>query len=79
MDRLVEMNVEEFQRRGLELAVGYIQRMGQAINQAWTGRLFDDCEMEVKYLGDQMKRDLMQLGAQMRIDSSESSFSPSGG
>ena len=41
--------------------------------------MIDDCEMEVKREGEQLTRELLELGSQMRLDSTESSFSPSAG
>jgi hypothetical protein len=78
MDRLKEMDATEYRKRAMELVEAYVDRVGRAINQARTGRFFEDCEMIVKEAGQDMSRELMELGAQMRIDSTESSFSPSG-
>ena len=56
--------------------------MGQiadAINRAPTGNVISGSEMEVRDLMAQLRQKAFELGVQMRIDSSESTFSPSEG
>jgi len=79
MDRLKRMDMAAYEERSVERMRQVIRRMGQAINEARTGSFFEDCEMTVKQEGEELMRELMQLGSQMRIDSTESSFPPSEG
>ena len=79
MDRLLEMSAAEYEQRAMELVQARVRQIGDAINRGRTGSMIDDCEMEVKREGEQLTRELLELGSQMRIDSTESSFSPSAG
>lgn len=79
MDRLMGMDLAAYEERAVEVARQAVRRIGQSINEARAGSFFEDCEMQVKQAGEDLTRELMELGSQMRIDSTESSFSPSEG
>jgi len=79
MERLAEMNVAAFGQRVLPEVERAIQEIAQVVNAAQTGYVIEQSEMEVKRIGEELTRRLLEQAAQARIDSSESSFSPSGG
>ena len=81
MDRLLEMSAAEYEQRAMELVRARVRQIGDAINRGRSGSMIDDCEMEVKREGEQLARELLELGSRMRIDPGApgSSFSPSAG
>ena len=54
-------------------------QIAEAINNAPTGNVISGSEMEVRDLMAQLRQKAFELGVQMRIDSSESTFSPAEG
>jgi hypothetical protein len=56
-----------------------MEQIADAINNAPTGNVISGSEMEVRDLMAQLRQKAFELGVQMRIDSTESSFSPSAG
>lgn len=78
MDRLLEMDKQEYVSRMLQAARPILEQMADAINAAPTGRVIDGSEMPVRDLAERFRQRAFEMGVQMRIDSTESSFSPSG-
>jgi hypothetical protein len=56
-----------------------MEQIAAAINTAPTGNVISGSEMEVRDLMAQLRQKAFEVGVQMRIDSTESSFSPSAG
>jgi hypothetical protein len=56
-----------------------MEQIAEAINHAPTGNVISGSEMEVRDLMSQLRQKAFEMGVQMRIDSSESTFSPSEG
>ena len=53
-------------------------RIADAVNAAPTGRVISGSEMQVRDLMEELRQKSFELAVQMRVDSHESTFSPSG-
>ena len=79
--------MEEFKTMDKQAYVSRMQEecrriMGQiadAVNAAPTGNVISGSEMQVRDLMEELRRKAFEISVQMRIDSQESSFSPSEG
>lgn len=79
MDRLLTMDKEAFVAR-MQGEMGRIMRqIADAVNNAPTGNVISGSEMQVRDLMAELRQKAFQTALQMRIDSTESSFSPSEG
>jgi hypothetical protein len=79
MDRLLTMDKERFIAQ-LEAEVRQVLgQVADAVNNAPDGHVINDSEMKVRELMAQLRQTVFQTALQMRIDSTESSFSPSEG
>jgi len=78
MGRLLELETEVFEKQAMERACAAIRQIGKAVNSGRIGHVIDDSEMVVKGIGEELIRELFAMAVQSRIDSTESSFSPSG-
>ena len=78
MERLMELETEVFEKQAMERARAAIRQIGKAVNGGRTGHVIDDSEMEIKGIGEDLIRELFTMAVQSRIDSTESSFPPSG-
>ncbi len=79
MERLVQVDrvrLVEALRQEAEQVVGHVM---DAVNAARDGRLIEDSEGPVLEIMQEFQRRLYEKALQMRIDSTESSFSPSEG
>lgn len=79
MERLVQVDREQL---AAQLRTEFEQAMAQvmdAVNAAKEGRLIQDSERPVLELMQDLQRRVYQKAVQLRIDSTESSFSPSAG
>ena len=56
-----------------------MERIADEVNAAPTGNVINGSEMQVRDLMGQLQCKAFELAVQMRIDSTESSFSPSQG
>ena len=56
-----------------------LEQVSDAVNDAPTGNVINGSEMQVRDLMEELRRKAYQTAVQMRIDSTESSFSPSEG
>ena len=79
MDRLVEMNKEQFLAAMQEDVRRSLGQVADAVNAAPTGKVISGSEIAVRDVMAELQRRAMELAVQMRIDSTESSFSPSEG
>lgn len=79
MDRLVQVDRD---RLAAELRLELEQSLGKvmdAVNAARDGRLIEDSEMPVLDLMKDLERRVFEKALQLRVDSTESAFSPSRG
>ena len=79
MDRLLTMDAEAFANRMQAEFLRVMKEMADAVNAAPTGNVISGSEMQVRDLLAEFRRQVFQAAIQMRIDSTESSFSPSAG
>jgi hypothetical protein len=54
-----------------------MEEVADVVNDAPTGNVISGCEMQVRDLMADFRRKAFETAVQMRIDSTESSFSPS--
>jgi len=59
--------------------VTLMEQIAEAVNAAPTGNVISGSEMQVRDLMAELRRKAFEIAVQMRIDSTESNFSPSGG
>lgn len=79
MDRLAQANRDQLLaelRAEMEQTLGKVM---DAVNAAKEGRLIEDSEMPVYDLMKDLERRVFQKALQLRVDSTESAFSPSEG
>ena len=79
MDRLLTMDKEQFVARMQQEMRRTLERIADAVNDAPTGRVISGSEAQVRDLVAEFRRQAFETAVQMRVDSTESSFSPSGG
>lgn len=79
MERLLRMDKQEYVSRMQAECRRVMERIADAVNDAPTGNVINGSEMEVRDLMGQLNQRAYETAVQMRIDSTESSFSPSGG
>ncbi len=79
MDRLVRMDKEQFVARMLADVRRVLEGVADAVNDAPDGNVINGSEMRVRDLMAELRRKAFEAAVQMRIDSTESSFSPADG
>jgi hypothetical protein len=79
MDRLLTMDKDAFVSRMQEEMRRLLDGVADAVNGAPTGNVINGSEMQVRDLMGEFRRKAFETAVQMRIDSTESSFSPSEG
>ena len=79
MDRLLAMDKQEYVSRMQAECRQILERVADAVNAAPTGNVISGSEMEVLDLMTELKRKAFEVAVQMRVDSKESTFSPSEG
>jgi hypothetical protein len=79
MERLLVVNKEEFSARMQVECRRIMESVMEAVNNAPTGNVISGSEMQVRDLMADLRRVAFETAVQMRIDSTESSFSPSEG
>ena len=79
MDRLLTMDTDALARRMQAEFLLVMKQVGEAVNAAPTGNVISASEMAVRDLMAEFRRKAFETAVQMRIDSTESSFSPSPG
>jgi hypothetical protein len=78
MDRLIQMDREQFIDAVLPEVRRIVGEVADAVNAAPDGKLINASEEKVRDLMSQLRQLTYERAVQMRIDSTESSFSPSG-
>src|SRR5271169_1461315 len=78
MDRLLAMDADAFATRMQGEFQRIMKQVAEAVNAAPTGNVISGSEMQVRDLMAEFRRKAFETAVQMRIDSTESSFSPSG-
>lgn len=79
MDRLLRLDKERFIREMLAEAERAFRQVADAVNDAPDGNVINGSEMQVRDVMSLLRQASFEKAVQMRIDSTESSFSPSGG
>jgi len=79
MDRLVKMDKQQFVAKMQAEVRRILEQVADAVNDAPTGNLIGGSEVQVRDLMAQLRQTVFQTAAQMRINASEASFSPSEG
>jgi hypothetical protein len=79
MDRLLTMDKEQFVTRMQAEVRQLLEGVADAVNVAATGNVINGSEKQVRSLMAEFRRKAFETAVQMRIDSTESSFSPSEG
>jgi hypothetical protein len=79
MDRLLALDKREYILRMQAECRRVMEQVADAVNAAPTGNVISGSEMQVRDLMAELRCKAFQMAVQMRIDSTESSFSPSQG
>ena len=79
MERLVQVDRVQMGEALRQEAEQMLRQVIDAVNAARDGRLIEDSEGPVLEIMQEFQRRLYEKALQMRIDSTESSFSPSEG
>jgi hypothetical protein len=79
MDRLLAMDQEQFIARMQAEVRRSLEQVAAAVNGAADGNVISGSEMRVRDVMVELQRKVFETAVQMRIDSTESSFSPSQG
>jgi hypothetical protein len=79
MERLLTMDGQEFVSRMQGECRRIMEQVAAAVNNAPTGNVINASEMQVRDLLGELRTTAFETALQMRIDSTESSFSPSAG
>jgi hypothetical protein len=79
MDRLLTMNKEQYVSRMQAECRRIMEQIADTVNAAPTGNVISGSEMQVRDLMAELRCKAFEIAVQMRIDSTESSFSPSEG
>ncbi len=79
MDRLLTMDKQEYVSRMQVECRRIMEQVADAVNAAPTGNVISGSEMQVRDLMAELRCTAFEVAVQMRIDSTESSFSPSKG
>ena len=79
MDRLLTMDKQEYVSRMQAQCRQVMEQIADAVNAAPTGNVINGSEMQVRDLMAELRRKAFEKAVQMRIDSTESNFSPSQG
>ena len=79
MDRLLTMDSQAFISRMQEEVRQTLEGIAAAVNEAPDGNVINGSEMGVRDLIAEFRRKAFETAVQMRVDSTESAFSPSPG
>lgn len=79
MDRLLTMDKQEYVARMQAEVRQVLEGIADAVNDAPQGNVISGSEIRVRDLMAELRRKAFETALQMRIDSTESSFSPSQG
>jgi len=79
MERLLTMDKEQFITEVQAEVRRTLEQVADAVNNAPTGQVINGSEIAVRDAMAQLRQRVFEKAVQMRIDSTESSFSPSQG
>jgi hypothetical protein len=79
MDRLLTMDKQEFVSRMQAEFRRIMEQVADTVNAAPTGNVISGSEMQVRDLMAELRCKAFETAVQMRVDSTESTFSPSPG
>jgi hypothetical protein len=79
MERLQQMDKEAFVRAMQAEVRAALERVADAVNGAAEGRVINGSEKAVREAMVELQRQSFEKALQMRVDSTESTFSPSAG
>ena len=79
MDRLLTMDKQQYVSQMQAECRRVMEQIADAVNAAPTGNVVSGSEMQVRDLMAELRRKAFEIAVQMRIDSTESNFSPSEG
>jgi hypothetical protein len=79
MERLLVVDKQEYAARMQVECRRIMESIMEAVNSAPTGNVISGSEMQVRDLMAQLRQKAFETAVQMRIDSTESSFSPAEG
>ena len=79
MDRLLKMDKEQFACRMQADIRRILDQVAEAVNNAPQGHVISGSEVRVRDLMAELRQTAFQTAAQMRMDATEASFSPSEG
>lgn len=79
MDRLLTMDADALATRMQGDFARIMKEVADAVNAAPSGNVISGSEMQVRDVMAEFRRRVFEAAVQMRIDSTESSFSPSAG
>src|SRR5438094_615360 len=79
MDRLLTMDQQQYVSRMQAECRRIMEQIAQTVNAAPTGNVISGSEMRVRELMAELRCKAFEMAVQMRIDSTESNFSPSQG
>jgi len=77
MERLLTMDKQEYVSRMQAECRRIMEQVADAVNAAPTGNVISGSEMQVRDLMAELRRKAFEMAVQMRVDSTESTFSPS--
>jgi len=79
MDRLLTMDKQQYVAQMQAECRRAMEQIADAVNAAPTGNVISGSEMQVRDLMAELRRTAFEMAVQMRVDSTESTFSPSEG
>lgn len=79
MERLLVVDKQEYASRMQGECRRIMENVMEAVNNAAQGAVISGSEMQVRDLMAELRQKAFEMAVQMRIDSTESSFSPSEG
>ena len=79
MEPLLTMDKQQYVSRMQAECRRIMEQVADAVNAAPTGNVISGSEMQVRDLMAELRGKAFEMAVQMRIDSTESSFSPSKG
>lgn len=79
MDRLVQVDRKQLASEMSQELEGMLAQVMDAVNAAKDGRLIADSERPVLEIMRDFQKRVFEKALQLRVDSTESAFSPSGG
>jgi hypothetical protein len=79
MDRLIQVDREQLASQMQQDLEGMLAQVMDAVNAAKDGRLIEDSERPVLELMRDFQKRVFEKALQLRVDSTESAFSPSEG